>query len=563
MSDEAGSVSVIFNGEIYNFRQLRTQLEGLGHMFRTRSDTEVIIHGYRQWGTEVFNRLNGMFGLAIWDKERRRLILARDSAGIKLVYYRVADGTVVFGSELRAVLSALESRPEIDPDAVNDFLRYRYTPSPRTIYRGVSKLAPGTMAVFEPGRWRIERWYRMDPKPELPVGDGEKIEALLDLYKDALQRHLISDVPLGLLLSGGVDSGLLLGLMSLHGDRWQTYTVGYGRTAYEDDELADAARTAALFGARHNEVQLSRQDFEVALPRIVSVIEEPIAASSIVPMYFVCERARQDVKVALMGQGPDELFGGYVRHLGVRYGENWRRLPRPLRAAVEAAIDRLPRSETLKRGAYALSIADRLERSQRIFSIVPGDVVDGLFRDGLRSAGSEACMRSRWAELDAEMSSTDDLGAFQVIEVRCSLPDELLMYADKLSMAHGLEVRVPYLDREIVEFARALPGLFKIRHFKRKWIHRLACKRFLPREVLRRRKRGFAVDAVGQWFDGSVASKLNTYLLDESSLMFRILRADSVRRLLDEHQARRRDNHKILFSLVLFEEWMRNSVSAG
>ena len=263
MADAEETVWVVFNGEIYNFHELRRELESPGHVFRTRSDTEVIVHGYKQWGTEVLNRLNGMFGLAIWDDRRKRLVIARDSAGIKLVYYHVDGRTVSFGSELRAVLAGLSQRPDIDVGAVNLFLRYRYTPSPLTLHQGVRKLAPGTMAVFENGDWRVERWYRFRPTPFSPaLTDDEASGQLLDIYKRALKRHLISDVPVGLLLSGGVDSGLLLGLMNLYGDTWPTYTVGYGKAAYKDDELADAAETAALFSSRNTSVTLSRETFE-------------------------------------------------------------------------------------------------------------------------------------------------------------------------------------------------------------------------------------------------------------------------------------------------------------
>ncbi len=559
MSDQDELVWVVFNGEIYNFPELRQELENAGHVFRTRSDTEVIIHGYKQWGAEVLNRLNGMFGLAIWDERRKRLILARDPMGIKLVYYRVQGGSVIFGSELRAVLAALPDRPRIDPTALNLFLRYRYTPSPLTLYDGVRKLAPGTMAVFENQTFRVERWYRF--RPHLfspPKTDQEAQEELLDIYKRVLKRHLLSDVPVGLLLSGGLDSGLLLGLMSLYGKSWPTYTVGYGKAAFKDDELAEAAETARVFSATNAAVTLSRETFERALPRIVSVLEEPIAASSIVPMYFVCQRARQDVKVVLVGQGPDELFGGYKRHLGIRYGEVWRDVPGWLRRGVETGVEKLPRNETLKRGVYALNTSDRMQRYQNTFSIMPGEAVDGLFQDGALPTGAGDTIRDIWRELEPEMEGTDELGAFQVLEIRSSLPDELLMYADKLSMAHGLEARVPYLDKELVEYTERLPASFKVRAGQRKWLHRRVSEQFLPKEILKRKKRGFAVNVVDQWFDGSLDSKLATYLQDPSSLMFGLLRPPAVRHLLEEHRTGKRDNHKILFSLVVLEEWLRS-----
>lgn len=564
MGDVSGSVWVAFNGEIYNFPELRQELEGLGHAFRTRSDTEVIIHGYKQWGADVLKRLNGMFGLAIWDARQRRLTLARDAAGIKLVYYRVHGGSVVFGSELRAVLRALPEHPPLDMTAVNLFLRYRYTPAPLTLYQGIRKLEPGTMAVFELGKWRVERWDGVEAAPFAPeIRDEEATEELLAIYKRALKRHLISDVPVGLLLSGGVDSGLLLGLMHLYGHDWPTYTVGYGRHAYDDDELTDAAASARIFGARNYPVQIDRRAFEEALPRIVSVVEEPVATSSIVPMYFVCARARQDVKVALVGQGPDELFGGYTRHLGVRYGEYWRAVPDWLRKGLEHGLRRLPRSEALKRGLRSLDVDDRMARYRDVFSILPGEAVDSLFRPGLLPAGAGDRVLDIWAAMDQAISQSDELGGFQLIELQSSLPDELLMYADKLSMIHSLEVRVPYLDREVVDFARRLPASFKIRAGQRKWLHRRVCEKFLPAEILRRKKRGFAVNVVDDWFQGSLGDSMDSYIKDPASLMFDYLNPADVGSLLAEHRAGVQDNHKILFSLVVLEEWLRSQDYVG
>src|SRR6267143_1516243 len=327
MSDAEESVWVILNGEIYNFKELRAELEKRGYQFRTNSDTEVIIHGYKEWGAEVLNHLNGMFGVAIWDVKNHRLVVARDAMGIKLIYYRIANGQLTFGSEIRAVLAAEDSKPEVDPVALNLFLRFRYTPSPLTIFQGIRKLAPGTMLVVEKGKCREERWYNFTPVPfPGPKEETEAARELLELYKGAVRRHLLSDVPVGILLSGGLDSGLLLALMNEEGESWPAYTIGYG-DAFEDDELRDAAETASLLGARHVSIKLDQAEFERALPEIVQCLEEPIAASSIVPMYFVSRRAREDVKVALNGQGPDELFGGYRRHLGVFYGDWWRRLP--------------------------------------------------------------------------------------------------------------------------------------------------------------------------------------------------------------------------------------------
>jgi asparagine synthase (glutamine-hydrolysing) len=561
MSDQEESVWVIFNGEIYNFPELKRELEGFGHVFRTTSDTEVIVHGYKQWGQDILNHLNGMFGLAVWDVRRQRLTLARDPFGIKLVYYRVDRDRLFFGSEIRPVVTALDETPDVDPNSLNLFLRYRYTPSPFTIYAGIKKLAPGTMLTCDNGTCRVDRWYKFQPVPFSPMKSiGEAKEELIELYKQAVKRHLLSDVPLGLLLSGGVDSALLLALMNLNGKMWRTYTVGYG-SGFQDDELIDAAETASAFDSYHSHVLLDRKTFEDVLPKIVSCLEEPIASSSIVPMYFVCERARQDVKVALMGQGPDELFGGYRRHLGVHYGPYWRGLPTWVRSSVAYGIGVLRRNETLKRGVYSLDLPDRLKRYQHVLSLLPGKRIDSLFQDGVLVANPGDRILDCWKDLAALSAGTDELGGFQFLELRSTLPDELLMYADKLSMAHSLEVRVPYLDKQIVEYVERLSSSFKVRNGSRKWLHRQVCKSFLPKKILRRRKRGFAVNVVDDWFRGALGNRMEEVLLEKKSLLYQYIRPIAVEEMLREHQSGQSDNHKVLFSLIVFDEWLRKQKS--
>jgi len=558
MSDAGKTVWVIFNGEIYNYKELRQELQSRGHQFKTSCDTEVIVHGYKEWGTRVFDRLNGMFGLAIWDVPNQRLVVARDAMGIKLVYYKIDNGTLTFGSEIRSILAAGDSKPAVDPVALKLFLQFRYTPSPLTIFQGIRKLAPGTMLVVEKGQCREERWYNFTPTPfSKPKKEKEAVHELLELYRDAVRRHLLSDVPLGILLSGGLDSGLLLALMNEHGRNWPAYTIGYGKS-FADDELFDAAETASLFGARHVTVKLDQGEFERSLPRIVECLEEPIAASSIVPMYFVSQRARQDVKVALIGQGPDELFGGYKRHLGVHYGGWWRGLPGGLRSMIGLAVNGLPRSETLKRGVYSLNNEDRLKRYEDVFSLAPSETISALFRNGvLPERQGEQDLVKYWRELAPQMERTDELGGFQLLEIRSSLPDELLMYADKLSMAHSLEVRVPYLDRTVVEYVQRLSANFKVRNGTRKWLHRQVCRSYLPRQILKRKKRGFAVNVVDDWFRSSLGSQIPEMLLDEQALLFDLLEPQPVAELLKAHRSGRQDNHKILFSLVMLEQWLR------
>jgi len=557
MSDRENTTWVVFNGEIYNFQELRKELESFGHVFRTRCDTEVIVHGYKQWGDEILNRLNGMFGLAVWDVRRRRLLLARDPFGIKLVYYRESGGSLWFGSEMRAVCATSQEKPEPDPEALSLFLQFRYTPSPYTALKGVRKLAPGAKMVVENGACKTSLWYRFSPEPFSPSKSvAEATEELLALYRQAVRRQLISDVPVGLLLSGGIDSALLLALMNENGNDWPTFSVGYG-DSYVLDELADAEETAKTLKSRHTGIRITRAVFERELSNIVRSLEEPVTTSSIVPMYFVCQRARQDVKVGLVGQGPDELFGGYPRHVGARYGGSWAALPSWARAPLERVVTSLPRNEALKRGVFAFGSGTSLQRTERILSLLPSEQIEGLFWDGSLKTHSGDKLLECWADLADIAPQTGELGRLQFMEVRSTLPDELLMYADKLSMAHSLELRVPYLDKDIVEYAERLRPNLKLRNGVGKWIHKQVCRKFMPAAIVRRPKRGFATTVVDSWFRDSMGGKMSDIFADKDSAIFTLLDPAAVGRLHADHLAGRNDNHKVLFSLIVLEEWLR------
>lgn len=559
MSDREESVWVIFNGEIYNFPELKKELEGYGHIFRTRSDTEVIVNGYKQWGIDVLNHLNGMFGLAIWDEKKKRLILARDRMGIKIVYYKIEDGLLYFGSEIRAILAGLDKTPDINPSAVNLFLRYRYTPAPHTIYKGIQKLAAGTCLIVENGSAEVKRWWNYKPQPFDPVPKKAQVkEELLELYRQAVKSHLLSDVPLGILLSGGVDSSMLLALMNEFGENWKSFTVGYGKS-FVDDELEDAKETANIFNSSHHSIEINQESFEETLSKIIACVEEPIASSSIVPMYHVCQKARQEVKVALMGQGPDELFGGYTRHLGVQYGRYWRSMLGTMRKPISKLLSLLPRNESIRRGLYSLEEPRRMIRYQQVFSVMSESLIDGLFQDKVLPEGVGDLILDSWKDLEPLIEKTDDLNGFQYLEIRSSLPDELLMYGDKLSMAHSLEVRVPYLDQKIVEYVERLPAEYKIRFGNRKWIHKQVCSDYLPKQIINRKKRGFAVNVVDKWFKESLSNEFDDMLLDKSSRMYDYLKPQEVQSLYKDHTNGKADNHKILFSLIVLEKWMRDN----
>ena len=559
MSDQEKNVWVIFNGEIYNFPELKKELEGYGHIFQTRSDTEVIVHGYKQWGIDVLNHLNGMFGLAIWDEKKKRLVLARDRMGIKMIYYKIENGLLYFGSEIRAILAGLNQKPDINSSAINLFLRYRYTPAPHTIYNGIQKLAAGTCLIVENGNAEVKRWWNYKPQLFDPVPSEAQVkEELLELYRQAVKSHLLSDVPLGILLSGGVDSSMLLALMNEFGEGWKSFTVGYGKS-FADDELDDAKETAEIFKSSHYSVEINRQSFEQTLSKIIACVEEPIASSSIVPMYHVCQKARQEVKVALMGQGPDELFGGYTRHLGVQYGKYWRSIPKIMRKPVGKMLTILPRNESIRRGLYSLEVPQRMIRYQQIFSVMSQSIISDLFQEKVLPDGFGNRIPDSWKELEKLLEKTDELGGFQYLEIRSSLPDELLMYGDKLSMAHSLEVRVPYLDTKIVEYVERLPAKFKIRFGNRKWIHKQVCSSYLPKQIINRKKRGFAVNVVDRWFKESLSNEFDGMLLDKSSRMYEFLKPEEVQYLYKDHINGKSDNHKILFSLIVLEKWMRDN----
>jgi len=562
MSTADGLLWLIFNGEIYNYKELRRELESAGHQFRTQSDTEIILYGYRQWGDEVLNRLNGMFAFALWDSVARRMLIARDHAGIKPFYYRITPrGGIVFGSEIKALEAFDQRSSEVDVTGLYAFMRLGYTPSPLTVFEGVRKLAAGTKLVVTPAGTEYSRWWLFHPKPITPPPSFEEAaEQLLERYSAAVERNLVSDVPVGLLLSGGLDSGLLLALMNKYGSGWKTFTVGFGED-FADDELEDAARVARALGSEHASVRITREHFEQHLSRVVSFLEEPVSSASIVPMYFVSERARQDVKVALIGQGPDELLAGYRRHLGVYYGKYWRSMPAPARAAIRAALEYIPGLTPLRRASYSLDVPDRMKRYMNVLTLLAPEIVSGLFRREVVPADAESRILDSWSELKPMMSDLDELNGFEFFEVRSILPDQLLVYGDKLSMAHSLEVRVPYLDPEVIQFAEQIPSSYKVRGRKGKAIHRRVCEKFLPQEVLRRRKKGFAANVVDDWFRSAITGRMPELLRDPKSLMFRYLDARAVGRLLDEHQRGQRNNYRLLFSLVLFEEWMRQRAS--
>lgn len=557
MTNQKEDVWVVCNGEIYNFPELRKELETHGHVFKTRSDIEVIVHGYKQWGEKVFNHLNGMYGLAIWDERKRKLILSRDKMGIKLVYYANKSGCLFWGSEIRSILASNTILPDISPNAIYTFLRYRYIPSPNTILAEVKKLAAGTMLVCEKGSVKIKRWWKYSPEPFDPMPSFKQAEEeLTELYQRAVKRQLISDVPLGLLLSGGLDSGLLLALMKQNGNNWKSFSVGFDG-GFQNDEINAAKETASLFNIENASIRLNQTTFENNMARIFKLLEEPVTATSIIPMYYLCQRAREEVKTVLMGQGPDELFGGYKRHLGLVYGRLWRHVPKFMQLPVKYMLNKYQHGTSINRAMYSINISDRFDRYQNVFSIFEPQILKSIFQDDLLPSDIDKRVLEDWIGIAPLMKHTDELGGFQFFEIRSSLPDELLMYADKLSMAHGLEVRVPYLDEDIVEYVEKLSQSFKVKYGIRKRLHRKVCERYLPKKVMNRKKLGFHTP-VDEWFRKSVGGRLNKTLMNNESQIYGYIKHKSVNKILEDHRSGKSNNYKILFSLNILEECLRN-----
>jgi asparagine synthase (glutamine-hydrolysing) len=549
--NEDGTVHVVQNGEIYNYRELRCELERAGHRFRTQGDTEVLLHLYEEHGDRFAEKLRGMFAIAIWDAPRRRLVLARDRFGIKPLYYR-DDNELAFASELRAL-----PRGEIDLDALEAFLAFNSIPAPLTIFREVRKLPPGHLLLWEDGRVRLERFARPAPVPLAELRDDEEpelVEELRSRVRDSVRAHLVSDVPVGVLLSGGVDSSFLAALAAQESSEpLRTFSIGFEERSF--DELADARRVAEQYGTQHRELVL-RPDAALLLPALAEAFDEPFADSSALPTYLVSQLAAEDVKVALSGEGGDELFGGYYTYaadlLAARVG-GLARLARPF-------VERLPTSTAKASFDY------RAKRFVRAAHLPPLERHHGWKEIFSRDARAELTGRS--SGLDpvellraryAETEGADELARLQDVDLGTYLVDDLLVKTDRASMAHSLEARVPYLDTMVTNLALALPTRHKVRGLSKKVLLRKAAAPLLPREIVHGKKRGFSIPAAA-WLRGELEPFARETLAAETLLRQGFFRPNVVDRLLDDHVAGREDRSRQLWGLLAFTLWHERHV---
>jgi asparagine synthase (glutamine-hydrolysing) len=554
IGNEDGRIQVVQNGEIYNHENLRRELERRGHAFRTRCDTEVIVHLYEEHDLAFAERLRGMFAIAIWDGRRGRLVLARDRFGIKPLYYREGGGELVFASELKALMRLPDLDRELDPRALESFLAFNSIPAPLTIFRSVRKLPPGHMLVTGEGGTELSRFAAPRPVPADAVrreGAPELAEELRGRLRDSVRAHLVSDVPVGVLLSGGVDSAALAALAAEEtSGPVSTFSIGFEERSF--NELENARLVAERYGTDHHELTL-RPDAAELLPRLAEVFDEPLADSSALPTYLVSELAAGHVKVALSGEGGDELFGGYYTYVADLLAPRIGRLA----AILRPLVDRLPSSSEKVSFDYKAKRFSRgagmppLERHHAWKEIFSEEARAGLLT-GHRDDGYDPVdlYRSRFEETEgAEL-----LARLQDVDLGIYMVDDLLVKTDRASMAHSLETRVPYLDVEVSDLALALPTPLKVRRFQKKRLLRQAMEPLLPREIVKAKKQGFSIPAAA-WLRGELEPFAREVLGADTIGRQGVFQPDAVTAVLDAHLERKEDLSRQLWGLISFTLW--------
>lgn len=555
MTTAYGDHWITFNGEIYTYREIRKDLEASGYAFRTRSDTEVLLDTYDKHGPDCPRLLNGIFAFILWDPRRRRFFAARDPFGVKPFYYYLDSRRFVAASEIKAILQVPGVAPELDPSGLDDYLTFRYTPSPNTLLRGIRKLPPGHSLVFDPSAWSLEvrRYNDGLPGKTERRSPAEWTELYSETFERAVRRQMISDVPLGVLLSGGVDSSYVTAVAaSATSVPVRTYTVGF-EEGYYGNEFREARETAALFGTDHTEVVISARDFLDFMPEAAWHMDEPMGSSSSIAMYYLCRRASQDIKVALTGQGADEPLAGYDRYKA----EKAARWIGPLigNPVIRGLIEKLPRNEQLKRAARSLGERDWKKRFLRMYALFNDRQKADLVLPETRVAASRGPeYLDYWT---AGAGNLDHLNKMLFIDTRMWLPDDLLNYGDKMSMAASLEARVPILDPDLVGLVESMPESLKLRGWRRgKYIHKRAARKWLPSAIIERPKKGF-LTPIDIWFQKELTGEISGILLAPDGFCSRYFSASFIEAMIRSHAAKKEDFNRQLFALLFFEFWAR------
>jgi asparagine synthase (glutamine-hydrolysing) len=563
MSNEAGDVWVVFNGEIYNYEDLRADLMKRGHTLRTTSDTETIVHLYEDYGDDCVQHMRGMFAFALWDERRQRLLIARDRIGEKPIFYaRSADG-LLFGSEIKAILPALGARA-IDPQAVCDYLAAGYVPGARTFYERVAKLPPGHRLVFERGRVTVSCYWRATSRGTGPPPTfAEASDGLASQLREAVRLCLKSDVEVGAFLSGGIDSSVLVALMRAQAAHVKTFSVGYRGVAAGFNEFSYAQRVAQLVGTEHRELVLEGRSSMELLPRILWHYDEPHGEPSSALVYLLSEFTQRHVKVAVGGTGGDEIFFGYPRHRGIRMLEWYHRVPRVVRQGlVERIVQRWPESTTGSRFAkrakrfIAGSAQPPAEAYLSWVSLLHADVRDALLSQEVKAHAEDPSgdLFLRQQLLGDPDASVLDRAAS--LDIEGYLPEYQLAYVDRMSMAHGLEVRSPLCDYRLVDFVRSLPVDYRLHKMTSKYIFKAVARRWLPSDIVDRPKVGFD-SPIGQWFKDELRPFICGFLSPTQLRQSKLLDAEAVQQMIESHLSGARDYSLQLWSILTLEGWYR------
>jgi asparagine synthase (glutamine-hydrolysing) len=562
ISGEDDSVTIVFNGEIYNFLELKPQLEALGHTFSTHSDTEAIVHAYEEFGPDCLQHLRGMFAFAIWDERARRLFIARDRAGKKPLYYTTTPkGTFVFGSELKGLLEHPDVVKELDPEALDAYLTLGYVPDPLSIFRGIHKLPPAHFLTFSDGVVSVKQYWDFELSNDQSMSETDCLEELRKLLDESVRLRLISDVPLGAFLSGGIDSSTVVAMMARHmGQPVKTFSIGFHEDSY--NELKYARLTAKKFATDHHEF-LVTPDICSIVDELVWHFDEPFADSSAIPTYMVSKLAREHVTVILSGDGGDELFAGYTRYVVDRKREGFGLLPRPLREHVMRPLSQhLPHATWGRNYLHNVSL-DPISRYLDSVSVFTSLNRKSLYTPEFSNKlGHANYVSSLFQDLVGKVASNEPLDRLLYLDSKTYLPGDILTKVDRMSMAVSLEARAPLLDHKLIEFVTKIPASLKLAGLETKYLLKKAVKDLVPSEILNRPKQGFGVP-IQEWINQQLRLRLRETLTEPRTRQRGYVDPRYVDVLLDEHERGRRDHSTGLWALFMLELWHRQFLDKG
>ncbi|HEX3660846.1 MAG TPA: asparagine synthase (glutamine-hydrolyzing) [Acidobacteriaceae bacterium] len=565
LSNEDGTVWIVFNGEIYNFEELRTDLLARGHLFRTRTDTEVIVHLYEEYGPACVERLRGMFGFAIWDERQQTLMLARDRVGIKPVYYAIGKDSLVFGSEIKAILADPEIGAQVRPEIVDRFLTFYYVPGEDTLFKDIFKLRPGSYLTVKEGKAEIHQYWDLDFDP-IPKSTADAEKELIDILDESVRLHMISDVPVGILLSGGVDSTAMVSFASSRTDQTLgSFTLGFGGTEVPD-ERPYARMAAERYGTDHHEMTITAEDFKEFLPRYAWYMEEPVCEAPAVALYYITKLARESVKVLISGEGGDEAFAGYQTYRGVRWVERLKSALGPARGPLSSAAATANRFLKNARVAkYAPLLAQPFESYYYSRSSGPDSFFnrnhDTLYSGDFAGLSDKDFATRPMQRIMANSRGFGLVNRMLYVDTKTSLPDDLLLKADKMTMANSIELRVPFLDHKLLEFAASLPENLKVRGLTTKYIAKRALASRIPEPILKRRKAGFPVP-FGSWLRTDMKNFVYDVLLDRTTLERGYFNRACIEGLLQANTESGAGAKEVL-SLLTLELWHRAFLSSN